>query len=206
MWLLDDIIGRGGATVHLDYDIRAVKVHDDDPQEAVVINLTGIRYNPAPGAPECFKNEVSIRYNTSTDTRHPYAISIIGSRAVARYSKVAAVDVLSRASCNGDPVVLRTYDFSYSLDADTHQDRLTSVSMTGRRDRDDKDVRIPIARFKYGSATVPGMSGPTLVFDDVAPVQDQVPLPALSLDIGERRKCRLRCFSRPTPFRGTRTR
>lgn len=198
MWLLDDIIGRGGASVHLDYETRAVKVHDDDTQEAAVINLTSIRYNPAPGDSQCFKNGVSIRYNTSADTGHPYAISIIGSRAVARYSNVAAIDVTSRESCTADPVVLRTYDFSYTPDTDTHQDRLTSVSMTGRRDRSDADVRIPIARFKYGSATVPGMSGPTLVFDDLA--SEEVPLPAASLDIGRTEKVSSALFQSPDTF------
>jgi RHS repeat-associated protein len=199
MWLLDDITGRGGASVHLDYETRAVRIHpDEDTQDAVTINLTKIHYNPAPDAPECFKNEVSILYNASADAAHPYAVSVIGSRAVARYSNVAAIQVWSRETCDAAAVILRRYDFKYDPDADTHQDRLTSVSMTGRSDRPDGNVRIPIARFKYGSATTPGVSGPTLVFDDVA--SDEVPLPSASLDIGRTEKVSSSLFQSPVSW------
>lgn len=120
MWLLDAIRGDGGAIVKLRYAIASVVVPNitgsilpPSPSPAIAIDLVGLVYNPGPTA-GCFKHEVALHYDgTIAGTivgERPSALSIVGSRVLARWHKVLSIDVTSRASCGDAPQRLRRYE------------------------------------------------------------------------------------------------
>lgn len=177
--LLSRITGKGGASVRLSYDVGLQTVTPGDVTPAATIDLVSLEYNPHPSG-ACFKTTVSLGYARHAPPTAPDAISVLGTRVIARYSHLTSVVVQSRANCSTSPETLRTYEFKYeSPDADTRQDRLSSVTVRGRQLPSEPNIPLPVAAFKYGVASTSSATGePTLTFVP----QENVPLPAGAKD------------------------
>ena len=185
MWLLDAIRGDGGAIVKLHYEIASVAVPNTlgsssppSPSPAIAIDLAGLVYNPGPST-GCFKHEVALHYDgTIAGTivgERPSALSIVGSRVLARWHKLLSIDVTSRASCGDAPQRLRTYKLSYATDPDTQQQRLSSVKMFGRQGTPEANIALPVASYTYGAATT--TSNGTRVLRYARTLSQEVALP-----------------------------
>lgn len=160
MWLLDSIAGRGGAKVQLTYAINSVNLPDaPTPSVARSVDLTRISYNRHPSG-TCFKNTVELLYNTPSNPQ-PQSLSVLGNRVLVRDHRIEFVDITSRSSCTTSPVQLRRYSLTYQPDLDTQQDRLASVTMSGRAGTPEASASVPVSSFTYGSATT--TSGTTRV-------------------------------------------
>jgi RHS repeat-associated protein len=150
LWLLDSIKGPGGSEVSLSYNLASVSLPNAlDP--AVSIDLSQVRYNPHPTS-GCFKHEVQLVYAIPFDAK-PRSFSVIGNRVLMRDHRLIAVDVNSRPSCSASPQRLRRYQLVYDIDPDTQQERLTSLTMSGRQGTPEASSSIPVATYSYGTAT-----------------------------------------------------
>jgi hypothetical protein len=151
LWLLSHIDGPGGTRLLVSYDIQSAKIKPTDPTEALSINITHIRYNRHP-TDGCFKNDIALRYRTASAT--PKTVSVLGLRVLARYAPLEGIDITSVADCASASQIVRKYSFNYDVpDADTGQDRLTSVSVSGRDIPNEPAVTMPVAAYGYGSAS-----------------------------------------------------
>jgi hypothetical protein len=150
LWLLTSIEGRG-ASVTLTYDIKSLSL-PNAPAPGLGIDLLRVSYNPHRSTPGCFKNTVEFVYAIPLNPQ-PQSFSVIGDRIIVRDHRLAAVDVMSRASCTSALQRLRRYSLTYQADPDTHQERLTSVRMFGREGTSEASVSVPIADYTYGTAT-----------------------------------------------------
>ena len=150
-WLLQSIHGRGGATVNLGYDI-AISQLPNALNPPVTIDLSSISYNPDAAA-TCFKHVVSLHYTGDVVGGPPQALSIVGERVVARFHRLSFVDITSKASCGSAAMLLRRYLFNYTVDPDTSQERLETVTETGREATPEAGQSLPVATYHYGTAT-----------------------------------------------------
>ncbi|HEY6177082.1 MAG TPA: RHS repeat-associated core domain-containing protein [Kofleriaceae bacterium] len=160
IWLLQDVTSTTGGKVHLDYNITAPIVLSNP---AIAIDLARVSYNPHPTIASCYKNAVSLTYDAVVDP--PLAVSLIGTRLLARQHKLSTVDVLSKEDCAASDVRLRRYQLAYQSDADTQQPRLSHVQVLGRENSAEANTAITVALYAYGSAT----NGGTLSYGRVAP-------------------------------------
>ncbi len=151
-WLLQSMHGRGGAAVNLAYRTGVAPL-PGSPSVTSTIDLSSISYNPDATA-TCFKHVINLQYGTDTGIT-PQALSIIGERVVARFHRLASVDITSRGSCGDPSQLLRRYNFTYSIDPDTSQERLAAVSESAREGSAEALAGqvLPIANYRYGSAT-----------------------------------------------------
>lgn len=185
MWLLDSIRGDGGSVVKLRYEIASVIVPKapspqlpdasflPSPSPAISIDLVGLAYNPGASA-GCFKHEVALHYDGIVLGARPDALSVVGSRILARWHKLVSIEVSSRASCGDAPQRLRRYHLAYATDPDTRQQRLEAVRMFGREGTPEATVALPVARYTYGTATTPSNGVPVLRY---APALLSAPIP-----------------------------
>ncbi|MEO7097339.1 MAG: VCBS repeat-containing protein, partial [Polyangiales bacterium] len=87
----------------------------------------------------------------------PLSVAVIGDRVVTRLHKIAWIDVSSRGGCDDDAQRLRRYNLAYVVDPDTQQARLDSVKVSGRVGTPEANVSLPVATYRYASAST--MSG-----------------------------------------------
>jgi RHS repeat-associated protein len=150
--LLTSITGAGGASVTLTYAIATPSVPGGT---ALSIDLSTITYNSHPST-TCPKHLLQLLYSAppppTTPPTPPLAMSMIGTRALARVRTLVNIYVRTTPSCGTDSVLLRNYAFTYTPDADTGLPRLASVTVSGRGDSKDRTV-LPVASYSYGSAT-----------------------------------------------------
>ncbi len=156
LWLLTYIDGPGGSRLFLGYDIQTGKANANDPADSVSINLAKVSYNRHP-VDGCFKNDIELVYQTRAAGAPPRSLTVLGDRILARFVRLDAIDVKARTDCRTTPQVLRHYSFLYERpDADSGQDRLTKVTLTGRSVSGVPAPTVPVATYAYGSAS----SGP----------------------------------------------
>jgi hypothetical protein len=151
MWLLKSITGVGGSKVELDYSITTPAVPGG---VGLAIDLTTVSYNPHPTTANCYKTAISLVYDG--DAAAPLSFSVLGDRTLTRMHKLVAVNVKSKATCGDSYVRLRGYQLAYTEDVDTRRLRLSSVSLIGREDHSDGSIPIPVASYRYGTATTNG--------------------------------------------------
>ncbi|AKQ68271.1 hypothetical protein A176_005183 [Myxococcus hansupus] len=150
LWLLTSITGPDNTAVNLTYDISHTPVPGGSL--GLTIDLRQLLYNKHPSAP-CFKNEVTLHYGPLGP---PLSLSLLGDHVLTRARTLNTLDVSSRATCASATETLRTYAFTYGIDADTQQPRLSSVTMRGRQGTPEQAIPLPIASYTYGSATTGG--------------------------------------------------
>jgi RHS repeat-associated protein len=149
MFLLQSIHGRGGASVALKYNIQPVFL-PNSAYSSTTIDLAQVSYNPDSSG-TCFKTDISLVYDG--DLASPQSISVVGEATFVRFHKVVSVDVASRATCGDAAQRTEHYALTYALDPDTQQQRLASVRMFGRDGTPEASTSVPIAAYKYATAT-----------------------------------------------------
>ncbi|NVJ19648.1 hypothetical protein HUW62_00135 [Myxococcus sp. AM011] len=147
LWLLSTVTGADSTAVKLDYDVSTVSVPGGD---AVSLDLRRVSYNRHPQS-DCYKHEVGLNYGPSATS--PLSLSLLGDRVLTRMRILERLDVESRDTCTGSKQRLHSYAFTYQPDADTRQQRLSSVKMYGRQGTPEELVALPVVAFGYGSAT-----------------------------------------------------
>lgn len=158
-WLLTDIRDAVGATVKLTYDVHETAVAGATTKS---VDLLNVGYNADSGN-TCFKNEVRLHYGVPTAA--PQSVSIVGVVVLARYHSLTSIDVTSRVDCVSAAVRLRSYAFHYAPDADTEQDRLQSVDVSGREGTVEGSQSLPLASYQYGAAITGSGATRSLRFD-----------------------------------------
>jgi RHS repeat-associated protein len=157
LWLLSHIDGPGGSRLLVSYEIQSAKIKPTDPSEAVSINITHIRYNRHP-SDGCFKNDIALHYGSPSST--PKTVTVLGLRVLTRYAPLDRIDVTSVADCASSAEVLRKYSFGYQVpDVDSGQDRLSSVTVSGRDIPGEAPVSLPVAAYGYGAASFVNTDG-----------------------------------------------
>jgi len=164
MWLLTGVRSPTGATVELTYAVYETAVGDAVTES---VDLTTIRYNADPSN-LCFKNEVRLAYGPLASA--PLSLSLVGVAQIARFHALTHVDVTSRQDCGSAIVRLRRYGFHYAPDGDTQLDRLQSVDVSGREGTPEGSQLLPVASYKYGTATTGTGAARTLTFDHPYPM------------------------------------
>ena len=129
-WLLQSIHGRGQSTVDLSYNIE-LRTLPGSPTPVLTIDLASISYNPDV-ATTCFKHVINLTYGATAAVAPAQSLAVIGERVIARFHRLSSIDVTSRAACGAAAQLLRRYNFTYTIDPDTSQERLDSVNETGR--------------------------------------------------------------------------
>jgi hypothetical protein len=150
LWLLQSIHGRAGAAVTLSYQTGTAYLPDAQ-NEVITVDLSRIDYNPDPSN-TCFKHEIKLHYGTFASNAPAQSLTVIGELVVARFHPLTNLEITSRASCAGSPEDIRQYFFTYSVDPDTQQQQLASVTEAGR-DGIPEASTLPVASYKYGTAT-----------------------------------------------------
>lgn len=155
LFLLRDITGPGGARVHLEYSLKEPALPNGG--SGLSINLANVSYNKHPTA-SCFKNRINLNYDdpwADNPMPAPLAMSMLGSTVLVRMQKLISVDVTSRATCADANISLRRYNFSYQSDPDTRQPQLQKVTVNGQQSTPERNVTLPVAEYRYGSAVDP---------------------------------------------------
>jgi len=146
LWLLSSITGAGGASLTLTYAIGTPSLAGGT---ALSIDISTISYNSHPST-TCPKHLVQLLY--SAPSTAPLAMSMIGTRVLARMRTLGNIYVRVTPTCGTNSVLLHNYAFTYTPDADTGLPRLASVTVSARGDGSDHSV-LPVASYGYGSAT-----------------------------------------------------
>lgn len=144
IFLLTDVTGLAGSNVHLDYSVATTAGQ-------LSIDVAAVHYNPSPATAGCYKNTVNLTYGSDRST--PWSLSVLSGKVVARRHTLASVDVYGKSACGAGDELIRTYQLSYQLDADTGQPRLQSVQMLGRAGTPEASTPLPVASYQYGSAS-----------------------------------------------------
>jgi RHS repeat-associated protein len=148
LWLLRSISGPGEANVQLTYRIITYSL---DGGVGYEIDLINIDYNTSTNA-GCAKNEIALTYgNSGLNTL--LSMSVLEDKILVRKNVLTSIDVNSRASCASPFERLRSYVFNYTRDTDTLLLRLSSAAMLGRQGTPEGSIALPVANYKYGSAT-----------------------------------------------------
>jgi RHS repeat-associated protein len=149
LWLLTTVSGPGGVMMRLSYDVVAVALSGGS---GLSIDLTSVAYNIHPSM-GCAKHQVDLVYDANAAA--PLSLSVLAGQVVARMHKLTTVDIKARSSC-ASAVSLRKYQLRYDADVDTQQPRLSSVTLVGRDGTPEATAPVPVATYRYGSATSAG--------------------------------------------------
>jgi hypothetical protein len=160
--LLRSISGPGGNSVHLEYDFGAPKLADGSL--GLSINLRSLSYNSSASIRGCYHTSVLLTYHHTGAA--PIALAMLGKQISARATVLDAITVRAKPSCAAQDAILRRYDLTYTDDGDTKLPRLSSATMSGRQGTPERNTKIPIASYSYGTAT----SGGRLTYASVPPV------------------------------------
>jgi hypothetical protein len=154
LWLLTDISGPAGTLMTLEYESNTVPLTGGN---AMSIDLRHVSYNfnPAMG---CAKDVIDLTYGDPSPT--PLSVSVMPT-VLVRMRTLQSVDVQTHSTCSSQ-ISVRRYAFSYAPDPDTGLSRLESVSLYGRQGTPEATNPLPVATYRYGSAS----SGGTLTFVD----------------------------------------
>ena len=157
LYLLQDIFGKGGTHVHLDYTIGTPTLAGS--VTGLSIDLASVSYN-YDSTGSCAKHQVSMFYDS--DAPAPVSISMLGTTPLVRLHHLFAVVVFARESaddssqpCSGAMKALRGYNLNYQNDADTGQLQLSRVTMFGKDDTPERFINLPVATYSYGQVTDP---------------------------------------------------
>jgi RHS repeat-associated protein len=173
LWLLSEIHDtRHENSVKFEYEITSHTFAFAQPDpwttsgiagSGTSLDLTKITYNTHPTVTTCTKDEIYFHYS-SEDTQ-PLSLSFLGIVPIVRMRTLSDVAVMERSTCDADPSPLRTYEFTYADDVDTGLPQLAKVNVTGRNDRPDRDLRMPIATYEYGAATTANGTTRALIYE-----------------------------------------
>jgi RHS repeat-associated protein len=178
LFLLVNIKGPDGNQAALQYDISAPTLPGGG--SGLAINLREVAYNASPTAGSCFKNRITLNYKNAVSA--PLAMSVLGGAVLARVKTLEGVTVGSRVACDVASLALRNYTFNYQPDTDTQLPRLESVTMTGRQDRPENTVTLPVATYSYGSIVDPGTQ--KIVYQEISHPNLAPPFVGRLLDFG----------------------
>jgi hypothetical protein len=113
LWLLTSVSGAGGARVELSYQTKNEPL---DGGAGLEVNLVGIRYNPHPLVPQCWKNQIVLIYGMTS--QKPVVITVLGDTLFTRRDLLTGIDVQSRATCESPLERLRRYQLTLAADPD----------------------------------------------------------------------------------------
>ncbi len=147
LWLLKSISVAGGASIQINYQIATWPLNGGS---GIAIDLHDIDYNTHP-TEGCAKNAIALTYGFGSIT--PVSMTILDDKILVRKNTLTLVDVNSRPTCSKPYQRLRRYEFHYVLDTDTHLPQLDTVRMFGRQGTPEENISLPIASYRYGSAT-----------------------------------------------------
>jgi hypothetical protein len=156
LWLLTEISGAAGTMMKLDYDVGTVALTGGSAM-SVDLKRVSYNFNPALG---CSKDVLELSYGS--DSPKPLSISVM-PKVVVRKHTLESIDVRMRSSCSST-LSVRRYAFSYLPDPDTDLPRLDNVKLYGRQGTAEETTALPVATYRYGSAS----SGGVLSFVDNA--------------------------------------
>lgn len=120
----------------------------------MTIDLTTVSYNPSPTTTGCFKNTVELAYDATASAA--LARWMVGGKLFERRHKLISISATGKSMCGAGAELIRKYQFTYQVDADTGQSRLQSVQATGRAGTAEATTPITVATFNYGAATSGG--------------------------------------------------